>query len=190
MHQHTIFVCMLKCTQLASIIFVTPRAVDPLRKGMHWDHKLGNNYDRNLEGKLLDLDVVVGIGTGIIWWHLGEAASISADVVGDEILLVEALGSTSPSISVIPAIGTEGGKEGKDKVVDRWRGTKVEHEDAVWCWVPITSTSNNFAAGEPRRANSSGCIASMWRSSAKLWMWFANLIFCRAWVKTKAMMTA
>ena len=37
---------------------------------------------------------------------------------GSEILLVEALASTGPSISVIPAIGTEGGEEGVDKVFD------------------------------------------------------------------------
>ena len=39
-HQHTIFICMLK------FIFATPRAVNLLRKGMHQDCKLRNNYDR------------------------------------------------------------------------------------------------------------------------------------------------
>ena len=87
----------------------------------------------SLEGKLLDLDGIVGIGTGIIQQHLGEAASISADIVGGEILLVEALASIGPSISVIPVIGTEGGEEGIDEVIDGQRGTEVECEDAVWC---------------------------------------------------------
>ena len=72
----------------------------------------------SLEGKLLDLDVAVGISTGIIQCHLGEPASISIDIVGSEILLVEALASTGPSISVIPVIGTEGGEVGIDEVVD------------------------------------------------------------------------
>ena len=85
---------------------------------MCWDHKLGKTVMGSLEGKLLDLDVVVGIGTGIIQQYLGEAASISADVVGGKNLLVEALASTGPSISVIPAIGTEGGEEGIDEIVD------------------------------------------------------------------------
>ena len=64
----------------------------------------------SLEGKLLDLDVVVGIGMGIIQQCLGEAASISisVDIVGGEILLVEALASAGLSISVIPAVRTEG----------------------------------------------------------------------------------
>ena len=50
--------------------------------------------------------------------HLGEAASIYTDIVGGEILLVEALASTGSSVSVIPVIGTEGGVEGVDEVVD------------------------------------------------------------------------
>ena len=84
----------------------------------------------SLEGKLLDLDVVVGIGTGIIQWHLGETAFTSVDVVEDETLLVEALASAGLSISVIPAIGTEGSE---DKVADGGRGTGVKCKDIVWC---------------------------------------------------------
>ena len=78
----------------------------------------------SLEGKLLDLDVVVGISTGIIRWCLGETAFTSVDVVGGEILLVEALTSEGPSISVTPAIGTEGSEEGADEVADGWRDTE------------------------------------------------------------------
>ena len=78
----------------------------------------GTTTTGSLEGKLLDLDAVVGIGTGIIQWHLGEPASISADIVGGEILLVEALASAGPSISARPLIGTEGGEEGIDEVAD------------------------------------------------------------------------
>ena len=140
----------------------------------------------SLEGKLLDLDVVVGIATGIIWQHLGETASTSVDVVGGKILLVEALASADLSVSVIPAIGTEGSEGVTDKVADGWRDTEVDCEDVVWCWMPITSTSNSHATGEPNRANSSCSIASAWRSSAKLLMWFVNLIFCSTWVRTKA----
>ena len=68
-------------------------------------------------GKLLDLEVGGEIGKGIIQWHLGEVASISEDIFGGDILLVEALASTSPTISVIPTIRTEGGEDGVDKVV-------------------------------------------------------------------------
>ena len=71
-----------------------------------------------LEDKLLDLDVVVGIGTGIIQQHLGETASTSVDIVGGKVLLVEALASAGPSVSVIPVIGTEGSEEVTDKVAD------------------------------------------------------------------------
>ena len=87
----------------------------------------------SLEGKLLDLDVVLGIGTGIIQWCLGETVSTSVDVVGGKILLVEALASAGLSVSVIPAIGTEGSEEGIDEVADGPRGMEVECEDVVWC---------------------------------------------------------
>ena len=93
----------------------------------------GTTMTGSLEGKLLYLDVVVGISPGIIPWCLGETTSSSVDIVGGEIWLVEALASAGPSVSVIPAIGTEGGEEGVDKVADGQRGTEVECEDVVWC---------------------------------------------------------
>ena len=68
----------------------------------------GTTTPGSLEGKLLDLDAVVGIGTGIIQQCLGETPSTSVDVVGGETLLVEALASVGLSVSVIPVIGTEG----------------------------------------------------------------------------------
>ena len=72
----------------------------------------------SLEGRLVDLGVVVGISTGIIQRCLGETVSTSVDIVGGKILLAEALASAGPLISVIPVIGTEGSEEGIGKVAD------------------------------------------------------------------------
>ena len=46
-------------------------------------------------------------------------------------LLVEALASTGPAISLIPVIRTEGGEDGVDKVVDGQKGTKVDRGGAA-----------------------------------------------------------
>ena len=79
---------------------------------------LGMTKTGSWGGKLPDLEVGGEISKGIIQWHLGEVASISEDVCGGDILLVEALASTSPTISVIPMVRTEGGEDGVDEVVE------------------------------------------------------------------------
>ena len=71
----------------------------------------------NWGGKLLDLAVVGAIGVGMICQHLEGVASVSVEVWGAGILLVVALASASPTVSIMPTIGTEGGEGDIDKVV-------------------------------------------------------------------------
>ena len=111
---------------------MAPRAADLPRKGVCWDCKLRNNYDRQFGRQAAGSECDSRDQCRDNLTALTLPVSISVDIVGGKILLVEALASTSPSISVIPAIGN-GGEEGIDKVVDGQRDTEVECEVAVWC---------------------------------------------------------
>ena len=64
----------------------------------------------NWEGKLPDLEVVGRIGIGMICWHLEGIPSVSLEGFGAGIPLEVALVSASPTVSVMPTIGTEGGE--------------------------------------------------------------------------------
>ena len=142
----------------------------------------------NWEGKLPDFEVVGEIGVGMICWHLEHVASVSVEGFGAGISLEVALASASPTVSVMTAIGTEGGEGDMDEAAGGWGGTVVDWRDATWCCILIDSTSYCFAASDFSRATSSCWMASACRSSAKLQIWFARLIFRRAWVKIKVVM--
>ena len=71
----------------------------------------------SLHGELLVLEVVAGIGMGMILQHLEEAISMPTEVVGGDVLLVEALTSIGSAISVTPSIGTEGVGIGTEEAV-------------------------------------------------------------------------
>ena len=114
---------------------------------------MGTTTTGSWGGKLPDLEVGGEIGKGIICCHLGKVASISEDVFGCDILLAKALASTGPAVSVIPMIGTDGGEDGVNEVVDGQKGTEVDHGGASWCFRLIERTS--FSTGVPSRANSS-----------------------------------
>ena len=77
---------------------------------------LGMTTNGSLDGELLALKVVAGIGMGMILQHLEGTTSQSTKVVGGD-LLVEALTSVGPAVSVILSIGTEGVETGRDEVV-------------------------------------------------------------------------
>ena len=69
----------------------------------------------NWEGKLPDLEVVGVIGIGMICQHLEGIASVYVEGFGAGISLKVALASSSPTISVMPTIGTEGGEGNRDE---------------------------------------------------------------------------
>ena len=92
---------------------------------------LGTTTNGSLDGELLALEVVAGISMGIILQCLEGAISISAKVVGGDILLVEALTFIGSAILVTPIMGTEGVETGTDEAVAKWRGTEEGCADVV-----------------------------------------------------------
>ena len=63
--------------------------------------------------------------------HLDGATSMSAKVMGGDVLLVEALTSAGSAVSVTPIIGTEGVETGTDQAVAKWRGIEEGPTDVV-----------------------------------------------------------
>ena len=112
--QHTIFVHVLKCTYLAFVIFAAPRAVDPLRKSNARTASSGTTMDGKFGTELL----VVGIGVGMILWHLKGMTLGSDEVEGNGMILLVAISvGGEPSTWVIPTMGTWGGATIIDDVV-------------------------------------------------------------------------
>ena len=138
---------------------------------------LGTTTMHNWEGKLPDLEVVGEITVGMICQHLEGIASVSVEGFGAGISLKVALTSVGPTVSITPTIGTKGGEGNMDEAASGQGGTVVDWRGAAWCCMLIDSTSNSFAASDPSIATSSCWMASACRSSTKLWIWLASLIF-------------
>ena len=139
-----------------------------------------------MDGKFGTELLVVGIGVGMILWHLEGMTLGSDEVEGNGILLLAAaLVNGDSSMWVTPIMGTWGGETIVDGVVAN--GIVAEQSDFedrgvddVWDLVAIISTFKILAAGVPNNATSNCCIASACRSSAKLCILLARQIFCNA----------
>ena len=77
---------------------------------------LGTTSIGRWEDGLLDLEVVGGIGVGMMCWHLEVVGSFCERDIGASTPLKVAVASVDPFVSVTPAIGMVGG-EGDMEVV-------------------------------------------------------------------------
>ena len=142
--------------------------------------------DGNLETELLGLEEEIRMGIGVILLHLEEPTLQSAEVEGEGIfLLVDALTKGGSSTSVIPTMGTWGGKtiiDGvvADGVVTEQSNFEDRGVDDVWDLVAIISTFKILVAGVPNKATSNCCITYACRGSAKLCIGLVRQIFCNA----------
>ena len=138
---------------------------------------MGTTTISNWEGKLPDLEVVGVIGIGIICQHLEGITSVSVGDFGAGVSLEVTLASASPTISVMPTIETGGSEGNMDKAASGQGGTVVDWRGAAWCCMLIDGTSKSVAASDPSKATSSCWMAFTCRSSARLQIWLASLIF-------------
>ena len=105
-HQHTIFISMLKCTYLAFVIFVAPGQLICSGRAYTRTASLGTMMDSKFGTELL----VAGISVTMILWHLEGMTLGSDEVDSDGIFLLEAiLVDGDSSTWVTPMIGTWGG---------------------------------------------------------------------------------
>ena len=139
-----------------------------------------------IDGKFVTELLVLGIGVGMILWHLEGMTLGSDEVEGNGMILLVVIsvdGDSSPWVT--PAMGTWGGVTIIDEVVANgvvaeWNDLEDRGVHKGWDVVAIISTSKILAAGVPNKATSNCWIASTCRSSAKLHIWFARWIFCNA----------